>query len=97
MLLEFALKEQMSESEAEFENNWKGSSSDTWEVDFVIKRGRSIWAIEVKSGSGRSKKGLDAFKNKFPKVNLVIIDQNNYFDFENDPMAFLESKINVVD
>jgi hypothetical protein len=63
------------------------------EVDFVIKRGRSVWGIEVKSGSSRSHKGLEAFKNKFPKAHLVIIDQENYFDFEKDPMAFLESRI----
>lgn len=63
------------------------------EVDFILKRGRSIWAIEVMSGSKRPKKGLEAFKNKFPNAHLVIIDQNNYFDFEIDPMGFLESKI----
>lgn len=63
-----------------------------FEVDFVIKRGRNIWAIEVKSGRARSKKGLEAFKMKYPQAHLVIIDSDNYFDFEMDPMGFLVSK-----
>ena len=65
------------------------------EVDFVLKKGRHLWAIEVKSGDSRSAKGLQAFKKKYPKAHLVIIDPNNYFDFELDPMAFLQKTASV--
>ena len=63
------------------------------EVDFVLKRGKNVWAIEVKSGRSKSKKGLTAFADKFPKSHLVFIDRDNYFEFEADPMGFLDSKI----
>jgi predicted AAA+ superfamily ATPase len=60
------------------------------EVDFILKRGKKIWAIEVKSNDSRSKKGLDAFKKLYPHAELVIITPENYLEFEADPMAFLE-------
>lgn len=60
------------------------------EVDFVLKRGRRIWAIEVKTGDSRSQKGLIAFKKKYPSAIEVFIDESNYFSFEKDPMRFLE-------
>lgn len=61
------------------------------EVDFILQRGRRIWAIEVKSGDSKSNKGLVAFKKAFPKAQIAIIDPLNYFKFEADPMGFLES------
>ncbi len=61
------------------------------EVDFVLKKGRNLYAIEVKSGRKKSLKGLEKFKNKFPEARLVMITFENYFEFENDPMKFLES------
>jgi predicted AAA+ superfamily ATPase len=61
-----------------------------FEVDFVLKRGRKIWAIEVKSGRKKNLKGLSVFKEKFPQAKLVIIDIENYFEFEKDPLGFLE-------
>lgn len=64
-----------------------------FEVDFVVKRGRNIWAIEVMSGYRHSRRGHEAFKKQYPKAHLVTIDEQNYFDFEIDPMKFLESKI----
>lgn len=60
------------------------------EVDFILKRGRKIWAIEVKTGDSRSKSGLIALKKKFPSAVEVFIDESNYFNFEKDPMKFLE-------
>lgn len=63
------------------------------EVDYILKRGRIIWAIEVKSGRRRSLKGLAAFKEKYPQAHLIVIDFDNYSDFEKDPMAFLEKMI----
>lgn len=61
------------------------------EVDFVLKKGRKIWAIEVKSGRKRSAAGLEAFKKKFSQAKLVIINPENYQEFEKDVMSFLES------
>ncbi|HXH73912.1 MAG TPA: ATP-binding protein [Bacteriovoracaceae bacterium] len=66
---------------------WREGSN---EVDYVIKRGRKIWAIEVKSGRKKSSKGLEAFKSNFPSSIGVIITFENYLDFEKDPMTFLE-------
>lgn len=63
------------------------------EVDYILKRGRIIWAIEVKSGRRRSLKGLAAFKEKYPQAHLIVIGFDNYSDFEKDPMAFLEKMI----
>lgn len=60
------------------------------EVDFVLKKGRKLYAIEVKSGRKKSQKGLEVFKKKFPEARLVMITSENYFEFENDPMKFLE-------
>ncbi|MBU6155180.1 MAG: DUF4143 domain-containing protein, partial [Bdellovibrionales bacterium] len=61
------------------------------EVDYVLKKGRRIFAIEVKSGRGRSSKGLEAFKTIFPESIPVLITMSNYAEFEKDPMGFLES------
>ena len=61
-----------------------------YEVDFVIKKGRSLWAIEVKSGRKKSSSGLGVFKSKFPHSNLVIITPENYEKFESDPSHFLK-------
>ena len=43
------------------------------EVDFVLKRGRYVWAIEVKTSGRVSYKGLEAFQKKFPKSHQVVI------------------------
>ncbi len=61
------------------------------EVDFVLKKGRKLYAIEVKSGRKKSKIGLVKFKAKFPEAIILIITPDNYDQFENDPMAFLEN------
>jgi predicted AAA+ superfamily ATPase len=61
------------------------------EVDFVLKKGRKLFAIEVKSGRKKSEKGLLKFKEKYPEAKLVIITMENYLLFERDPMGFLES------
>ena len=61
------------------------------EVDFVVRRGKSLWAVEVKSGRRRPEGGLQAFAKKFPKARLVLITPDSYPQFESDPMGFLES------
>lgn len=62
-----------------------------FEVDFVLKKGRKLYAIEVKSGRKKSQKGLEKFKEKFPEAVLVMITFENYKKFEKDPMGFLEN------
>ncbi len=61
------------------------------EVDFILKKGKKIWAIEVKSGYKKSSKGLIAFKNQFKDAKVVYIDLENYFEFEKSPLDFLEN------
>lgn len=61
----------------------------TAEVDFVLKKGRTVWAIEVKSGRKKRTSGLDVFKSRFPHTRLVVITPENYLRFEADPLVFL--------
>lgn len=60
------------------------------EVDFVFERGRSLYAIEVKSGQKRSMKGLTKFKNKFPNAKTGFITKENFESFSKGPLNFLE-------
>ncbi len=62
-----------------------------FEVDFVLKSGKSIYAIEVKSGRKKGSTGLFKFKEKFPRAKLILITPENYEAFECNPIAFLES------
>lgn len=62
------------------------------EVDYILKKGRKIWAIEVKSGRRLKSQGIEKFKELFPSATLVIITKENYLEFEKDPMAFLEGQ-----
>jgi len=61
------------------------------EVDYVVKRGRALWAIEVKSGRRKRGGGLEAFKSRYPTAKAVFITPQDYATFEVDPMAFLAS------
>lgn len=61
-----------------------------YEVDYVVKIGKRIWAIEVKTGDSKSAKGLVEFKKHFPQAHLVFINEDNYFEFEQSPIQFLE-------
>lgn len=60
------------------------------EVDFVLKRGKKIWAIEVKSGRKKNYNGIEVFKTKFPTAKTVVITPENYFKFEENVVDFLE-------
>lgn len=62
-----------------------------YEVDFVLKSGRKVYAIEVKSGRKKTSLGVSEFKKQFPTSKIIIITQENYPEFESDPMKFLES------
>lgn len=61
------------------------------EVDFVLKKGRKLYAIEVKSGRKKSEKGLFKFSEKYSGVKTVMITFDNYQAFEKNPMLFLEN------
>ena len=62
-----------------------------YEVDFVLKAGRKVWAIEVKSGRKRMASGIELFLKKHPGSKAVVITPDNYVEFERNPMAFLAS------
>lgn len=59
------------------------------EVDYVLKYGKHVWGIEVKSGKRRAAGGLLAFQEKFPGSRAVIITPDNYDSFEAGPEKFL--------
>lgn len=59
------------------------------EVDYVLKYGRKIWAIEVKSGRKNKLAGLNQFLIRFPNAIPIVINQDNYHEFEIDPVKFL--------
>lgn len=65
-----------------------------YEVDYVVRVGRELYAIEVKSNRKKTARGLKRFKDKFPDSHLVIINQENYKTFELDPLAFLRATKN---
>lgn len=43
------------------------------EVDFVIARGRDIWAIEVKSGRSGKAVGLTRFRSRYPEAQTLLV------------------------
>lgn len=61
------------------------------EVDFVLKSQGKIYAIEVKSGRKKSSKGLDAFIEKFPTARRIVITPENFLQFSNEQIAFLQN------
>ncbi|MEI8027023.1 MAG: AAA family ATPase [Pseudomonadota bacterium] len=63
--------------------------SDQWEVDYVYKVGRSVTAIEVKSGRRKSPHGLIKFKTLFESAAVVMITPENYLEFTSNPGAYI--------
>lgn len=59
------------------------------EVDYVLKVGRKVFAIEVKSGRKKTTKGMQAFLKQFPKSISVYITPETYPEFEINPLEFL--------
>jgi hypothetical protein len=43
------------------------------EVDFVVARGRDVWAIEVKSGRSGKAPGLARFRGRYPKARALLV------------------------
>jgi predicted AAA+ superfamily ATPase len=61
-----------------------------FEVDYVLKKGKKIWAIEVKSGRKKNPAGITKFKDLYPQATTVFITQTEYARFETDPIKYLE-------
>lgn len=60
-----------------------------FEVDYIVDAGSTLYAVEVKTKS-RKNSGLQAFKKKHPKTKICMVDFENYFEFEKDPVGFLK-------
>lgn len=43
------------------------------EVDFVVARGRDIWAIEVKSGRSGKTSGLTRFRDRYSQARALLV------------------------
>jgi uncharacterized protein len=43
------------------------------EVDFVVARGRDVWAIEVKSGRSGKTAGLSRFRQRYPEARALLV------------------------
>jgi predicted AAA+ superfamily ATPase len=43
------------------------------EVDFLVARGRDIWAIEVKSGRSGKAAGMPRFRNRYPEARALLV------------------------
>ena len=43
------------------------------EVDYVVARGRDIWAIEVKSGRSSKASGLTRFRDRYPQARALLV------------------------
>lgn len=44
-----------------------------YEVDFVVSRGRDVWAIEVKSGRSGKTAGLTRFRSRYPEAKTLLV------------------------
>ena len=60
------------------------------EVDFVYAHRDALYAIEVKSGRRKSRKGLSAFVEQTPDAVPVILTPEHFGMFSADPLGFLE-------
>ncbi|MBZ0154938.1 MAG: ATP-binding protein [Alphaproteobacteria bacterium] len=43
------------------------------EVDFVVTKGSSLWAVEVKSGRSGKMSGMDEFRRKYPGAKSLLV------------------------
>jgi hypothetical protein len=44
-----------------------------YEVDFVVAKGRDIWAIEVKSSRSGKTTGMTRFRNRYPEPRTLLV------------------------
>ncbi|MBL6988874.1 MAG: ATP-binding protein [Bacteriovoracaceae bacterium] len=62
-----------------------------YEVDFVLRWQKKIYAVEVKSGKTRRASGLELFCQQFVGSIPIIVSKDNYLEFISDPQSFLRS------
>ena len=43
------------------------------EVDFVVSSGSRVWAIEVKSGRSGKTSGLERFRDRYPRADVLLV------------------------
>jgi len=44
-----------------------------FEVDYIVERGKDIWAIEVKSGGTGDARGLERFRAAYPEAKTLMV------------------------
>ena len=44
-----------------------------YEIDYVVSRGRDIWAMEVKIGSSGKAAGLSRFRSRYPDAKALLV------------------------
>ncbi len=62
------------------------------EVDFVITRGKDIWAMEVKSGRSARVSGLNRFRSRYPEARPLLVGAQGIpleTFFSKDPASWL--------
>jgi predicted AAA+ superfamily ATPase len=62
------------------------------EVDFVVVRGRDVWAIEVKSGRSGKTAGLSRFRQRYPEARALLVGGSGIpleEFFSRDPQVWL--------
>ena len=62
-----------------------------FEVDYIVSLENKLFAIEVKSGRNRSRKGLEAFVSRYPKALPIFLTLENVERFLDNPVTFLET------
>ncbi|KAF0144104.1 MAG: ATPase [Nitrospirae bacterium] len=87
---------------AHFSNGLSGTSCALtyWrdgdnEVDFVVSRGTSTWAIEVKSGRSGKMSGMERFRAKYPTAKTLIVGSTGIpleKFFSEQPEVWLQQK-----
>ncbi len=62
------------------------------EVDYVVARGRDVWAIEVKSGRSGKATGMTRFRDRYPKARALLVGGQGIpleVFFSKDPASWL--------
>ncbi len=61
-----------------------------FEVDYILKLGQRVYAIEVKSGREKSNRGLETFQKKFPRSKILFVTPENFPLLSKDAHSFFE-------
>ncbi|MBN2489938.1 MAG: hypothetical protein JXQ29_03700 [Planctomycetes bacterium] len=48
------------------------------EVDYVVRAGDALWAIEVKSGRPGTGSGLETFRREYPEAQTMVIGSGGW-------------------